>query len=351
MLGFMLLSCGDETPKSKAKIITDPFKTTDSEPLSEEKQKIYQQRKLTESAYRAILDKVKQTGKEVEKQGGNLSYSSIDYDKNTQKALIKDMLIDYPLDGLIALPISNFVDSKKLEISWYDEKNTVPYYIMASMQDVLVANEAFLISRQGKEFIHFFTTLGTDYKKLNNLSDLAYEFDVKTGQIALALNEDFHKLFSLRVVTRMDGVSKQMLELFADTKSSTQNPGMLLGMLSSIRLQEVYVKIKLERTIEEIFAAMPQEDAEQARKDYTKNKNISDEEIIKRVGKAYTPEKIKQYRNAWIQFLEHKKQLVISIKPDIPQAFSALFANLMMAQKNPEIASGIVEQLKLSISN
>jgi hypothetical protein len=349
--GLILSSCGDDSSKDTAKIITDPFQTTGTEVLTTEKQKSYEQRKLTPSGYQAILEKVKETEQEVKKQGGKFTYKSTDFDENNHKAIIKDLLIDYDLEGLVALPIANFSDTKTLEISWYDEKNTVPYYVKVSMNDVLVANETFLKSPQGKDFINFLTSLGADYKKLTNLSDLAYEFDAKTGQIAVALNEDFNKLFTLRLVTKLDGVSKQMLDILGDTKSSSQNPGMLLGMLSSVRLQEVFIKAKLEKTIDEIFAAMPPEEAEQAKKDYAESKNMSDEDLMKQLGAGYSPEQIKQYRSAWTNFLEQKNHLVISIKPEIPQAFSALFSSIMMAQHNPKIASGLIDQLKLTVSN
>lgn len=357
MLGLSLLSCGDDTKK----IIKDPFYTTGSSLLTPEQQKKYQQRKLTESGYQVLLEKVKETELEVKKQGGDFNYVSADYDKTTNKAVIKDLVINYPLENLISLPVTtnrrpnkdreDFADTKTLEVSWYDDKNPVPHYVKASMFDVLVANETFLQSKQGKEFTAFMTKLGSDYKKLNNLSDLAYEFDEKTGQIAVALNEDFNKLFTLRLVTKLDGISKQMFELLGGDSSSVQNPGILLGMLSAVRLQEIYIKMKMEKTIEEIFSAMPKEDAKQARKEYTENKNMSETEIKKRFGKGYTSEQVKQYRTAWINFLEHKKQLVISLKPDIPQAFSALFTSLMMAQHNTKAASGLVEQLKLTVTN
>jgi len=351
MLGLSLFSCGDDTRKSTVKMIKDPFQTTGSGSLSAEKQKIYQQRKLTDSGYQAVVAKIKETEQEVKKQGGNFSYVSSNYDKSTKKALIKDLVIDYNLDDLLLLPISNFADSKTIEVSWYDEKNPVPYYAKASIQDIFLANESYLQSTQGKEYSAFLTKLGIDFKKLNNLSDIAYEFDAKTGQLAVALNEDFNKLFTMRLVTKLDGISKQTFELLGGGDASAQNPGMLLGMLSAIRLQEIYIKMKMEKTIEEIFSAMPEEDAKQARKEYLENKNMSEAEIKKRFGNGYSSEQIKQYRTAWINFLEHKKQLVISIKPDIPQAFSALFSSLMLAQQNTKVASGLVEQLKLSISN
>jgi len=351
MLGFNLTSCSDDAATKKTKTIADPFQTTEANSLSAEKQKLYQQRGLTDSGYQAVLAKVKETEQEVKKQGGHFSYVSANYDKKINKATIKDLVIDYSFDALLPLPIKSFDDTKTLEVDWYDENNPVPYYVKASMLDVLVANERFLQSPDGKDFSSFLTKLGVDYKKLNNLSDLTYEYDELTGQIAVAINEDFNKLFTMRLVTKLDGISKQTFDLLGTGKNSTINPGMLLGMLSAIRLQEIYIKMKMEKDIEEIFAAMPEDQAKQARKDYTENKNMSEAEIQKRFGNGYSAEQIKQYRTAWVNFLEHKQDLVISVKPDIPQAFSALFSSLMMAQQNSQVASNMLEQLKLTITN
>ena len=307
-LGLNLISCSDDAATKKVKTIKDPFQTTGVDSLIPEKQKIYQQRALTDSGYQAVLAKVKETEQEVKKQGGHFSYVSANYDKKINKAIIKDLVIDYSLDALLPLPIKSFDDTKTLEVDWYDDKNPVPYYVKASMFDVLVANESFLQSPEGKDFSAFFTKLGINYKKLNNLSDLAYEYDEKTGQLAVALNEDFNKLLTLRLVTKLDGISKQTFDLLGAGNTATFNPGILLGQLSAIRLQEVYVKMKMEKTIEEIFTAMPEEEAKQARKEYEENKKLSTVEIKQRFGNAYTQEQIKQYRTAWINFLEHKKQ-------------------------------------------
>jgi hypothetical protein len=350
-LGLNLTSCSDDGATKKVKTMKDPFQTTGAESLTAEKQKIYLQRGLTDTAYQAVLAKVKETEQEIKKYGGNFSYVSANYDKKINKAIIKDLVIDYSLDALVPLPIKSFDDTKTLEVDWYDEKNSVPYYVKASMLDVLVANDTFLQSQEGKDFSAFLTKLGVDYKKLNNLSDLTYEYDEKTGQIAVALNEDFNQLFTLRLVTRLDGISKQSFDLLGSANNSALNPGMLLGMLSAIRLQEIYLKMKMEKTIEEVFVAMPEEDAKQARKDYAENKNMSEMEIKKRFGNGYSSEQIKQYRTVWVNFLEHKQPIIISIKPDIPQAFSALFSSFMMAQQNTKMASGLVEQLKLTITN
>ncbi|MFK5985055.1 MAG: hypothetical protein QM479_06485 [Pseudomonadota bacterium] len=350
MLGLSLSSCGEDSSIANKKLIEDPFVTRTVVELTDEKKSLYQQYKLTEQGYQAVLKKLKETQKEVEKQGGKFTYALTSYDANNHIAIINDIVAEYDLSAVTGFPIKYFKDSKTLKVNWYDEKNSLPYYLKASILDVLIPSETYLESQNGKDYSQFLTKLALDPKKINNWSDIAYEFDAKTGQLAIAINDDLNKIFTLRLVIKLDGFSKQIFTMLG-SDAAAKNPGMLLGMLSGLRLEQVYIKMELERSIDELIAALPEENAIEARKNYAKNKNLSDEEIKKQTGGAFTLEQVKQYRVAWFNFLEQKKTVHISIHPKIPQAFTALFSGFMMAQQSPRMAAGIIKQLNITVLN
>ncbi len=350
LFSLILISCGDENSIKTKDSKQDPFATLKIEPLSKEKDQHYQHYQLTENDYKAVVSQLKNTQKETKKQGGKLTFGEPSYDKNNKNAEIKDIIFEANLDNIIDFPMSQFKDSKNLKVDWYDGKNKLPHYVKVAMADVLIPTEAFLTSQDGKDYSQFLKNLGVDHTKLENWSDLSYEYNAKTSQLAIAINDNLNKLFDLRFVLKLDGVSKQVFELL-ESDEAIQNPGMLLGMVSAVRLEEIYVKMKMEKNIDEIISAMPKEDAIEARDNYEQSKKISDEELQKQLGGAYTLEQIKQYRAAWFNFLEQKKPLIISVNPDVPQGFTALFSGFMMAQQNPKMASGLIKQLNLSISN
>lgn len=345
-----LTSCGDDSSTKQAKMMSDPFATKTLIPLSTEKKDRYEQYQLTEQAYQLIVEKLQKFQQSIKNQGGKLTYTKISYDKKDNSAEINDLLIEYDLADVSIMQLNDFVDSKTIKVNWYDDKNKLPYYIKASLLDVLTPSKKFLGSAAGKDYSQFIKKIGLGDQTLRNWSDIVYEYDDKTGKLALALNDDLNKLMTLRLVSKLDGISKQVFDMLADD-STAQNPALLLGMLSAVRLEEVYIKIKLEKTLDEFITAMPEQDGIELRKNYDKNKNISDAEIAKQLGDAFTLEQIKQFRTAWINFVEHKKPLYFTVKPDIPQAFTALFSGFMMAQQSPKMASGIIKQLKISMSN
>jgi hypothetical protein len=345
MLISSLASCGDSTANPE-----DLFLTTGKSALTEEQIKQYQQRQVTQESYQKVLKIVEETKKDLKQQGGKLTYESIGYNKETKAVEIKNLTVSGSLVEPLNMAIKDFKDTKNISIDWYDDKNETPHFIKVSMHDIFIPNEKFLKTADGKAMIDFFEKLGVDYNQLNNVSDIAYEYDQQQNKISLAITDDFNKLIDLRFVTKIDSVSKQVYEVLGGM-DAIENPAMLLGLVSSIRLEEIYLKIKLEKTIEEIFAAMPEKEAKEARKNYAENKNLSDADIKQYIGNGYSAEKFKEYRTAWINFLEQKKPLLIHIKPDVPLPFSALFSSAMMAQQSPKMAENFIEQLKLTISN
>jgi len=346
-LSLFISACGESSEE-----VSDPFHTNLNIALDKTTKQRYQERSIDKKQATDIIDKIKIAQTKAKKQGNGFTYKSISYNQeNQQIAISKLQLEPEAMQALQYVSQQEFENEKNIQLKWFDSKNEIPHYINASMHDIFIPKADFLNSQDGKEYQQFFQKLAVDPLKLQNLAEFAYEYDAKTGEVKLAINNQFQQLLDSRLVLKVDGISQSVVDMFSSNNNKVPDLSLVFGMLSGIRIQEVYLKMKMERTIEEIFAALPAEQAKLAQKGYADSKQQSEEKIKKMAGKAFSVEQLQSYRQSWLNFLERKQAVVISIRPEVPQALTTFFTAFMMAQSNPKILANLFKQINLKVTN
>lgn len=338
-LFLMFTGCGESSIA-----IIDPFKTTHTGPMDETTQTLYKGRIIDKESSSRIITSIKTAQEKAKQEDAGFEFQTIQYNEETKTVDISELQLDQ-------MPIEDFDNKKEVRVKWFDSKHQAPYFMAATVIDEFIPKSTFLASQDGKEYQEFFKKLGVDEKKLINTADVAYDYNETSGVIQVAFKDDFHQLLNLRLVIKLDGFSKATMDAIAGNDNYEPDPSLLFGMLSGIRVQEIFIKMKMERNVEEVFQALPEENGKIAREEYQASKTISEQEIKQLAGKAFTLEQLQSYRQSWFNFLEQKQPLVISIHPDTPQPLPTFFTTAMMAENNPKVLANLFKQLNLKISN
>ncbi len=341
---MLLVACGNDanTPK-----MVDYFATTEQKPLSRERQQLFASRKMTEARHQHIKNMMQRAAREAKENHAKMSWDSISYDKDKKLTRIKKLTLDYEL--LQTGEEEHFENIKDVEVSWYDEKNTLPHFFKLRVENIFTPTEEYLQSEDGRTLTGVLKKLKLETHRLLNYTDIVYEYLPETGQMAMAVDNDFNHLLQARLVVRLDSISEQLFQMMGTLDAADM--GLLLGMLPAVRLQESYLKLKLQRNIHEIFDALPPDDAKQLRQDYQKFKTMSDQEFKKENGLGLSLEQIAQYRQVLTRFLEDRQALIVHIQPQIPQAISAVVTSAVLVGQNPQKASEFIKQLNIRFSN
>jgi len=346
-LSLLISACGESSVEVK-----DPFRTNQNVALDSKTKQRYQERRIDKQQSIAIINKINLVQEQVKKQGNGFAYQNIKYNQQTQQIAINKLQLEpEAMQALQYVSEQQFENEKNIQLRWFDSQNDVPHYMHASMHDTFIPKTDFLNTQDGKQYQQFFKKLGVDPLLLKNFADMAYEYDEKTGELSFVISDDFQQLLQSRLVLKIDGISKTMLEMLKSNNDQAPDISVFLGMLSGIRIQEIYLKMKMERTVEEIFNALPEEQAKQARQEYANSKQLSEKNIQKMAGKAFSAEQLQNYRQSWLNFLERKQAVVVSIRPEVPQALPTFFTAFMMAQSNPKILANLFKQINLKVSN
>jgi|GEM_PF-3382845 len=347
VLGFVITACSESAVE-----VIDPFKTSDQQPLDEQIRQRYEKRIINKEQSDSIITAIKTAQEKAKQEGSGFVFQNIEYVPESKQINIKKLQLEP--ESMATMPYmspQDFDNDKDIRLSWFDNSNEVPHYLFAVMNDSFTPTAEFLASPDGQQYQQFFKAIKADGSSLKNTAEFAYDYNPKNGELKFSIRDDFHQLFHSRLVLKIDGLSKATMDMLNGTDNKAPDPSLLLGMLSGVRIQEMHIKMKMERSIEEVFKALPEQDAKMARKDYLESKQLSEENIKKMAGKNFSLQQLQQYRQSWFNFLEQKQPIVISILPDVPQPLPTFFTAAMMAQSNPKILANLFKQLNLKITN
>ncbi|MBF0264474.1 MAG: hypothetical protein HQL46_04320 [Gammaproteobacteria bacterium] len=310
----------------------------------------------TINKFQEHADNLNKTIKDKNKQPGPvLKYKQISYIK--QKKVIR--LFDVEDESLnIYKDIDDKVDiTKQIDFLWFDFFQEDPYFLRAIITDNFILKDSFLKTDKGKELFTFLTKLkageklnSKQLKRLNNVLEIAYEFDPKQNSLNILLDLNFDRRLQVKIVAKFEQYTKLMHHqlLYPSIEHKTDS---LLPLISTLKIKNLYIKLQLKDSINDIANALDKKEGQDLMNQYKAYKQVPAQDWQKRYFNMLTIEQTLAYKQAIINFVEYKQPLILQFNLEKAEQIPTLVSFVLLAVKNPQVMALMIKTLNLTITN
>gem|GEM_PF-3834032 len=268
-----------------------------------------------------------------------------------QKKLIRLLDIENTAASQAMLLKQGTHHTKQMDLRWFDTHHAAPQFFWAELLQVLKPSPTYLASPDGQIFSAFMRHLSLKPQQLSHSLQVVFDASIKPQSFTLLINDEWPGLGTYRVLLELDSISQGLYDLIFDPALNIKSPEMLLPLLSSVRLKSLALKLRLQHPIDRYLQALPDTEAQTLQKDIENLRKLSPVDLKKRYQLSADEAVVHAYQQAIFQFLDNKKDLILRIQPEIPQALSSLFTAVIMLRAQPSLVTKMIDFYQLSLKN